>query len=241
VPRRLDAPRVVYIHWNAAGASARASKLHADELVPTGANDLRPLREHPPDAIVIDLTRRPSAGRDHAMMLRRYATTRRVPLVFFGEDEKARTLFPDATHTTRDLARAVRRPGPANPVVHGVMDAYAGASLARKLGVRDEVLLLNAPNDFDVPGARVRRRGKGELVVQFVRTNDELARRWPAATAAVGEGGNLWIAWPKRASGIPSDCTQATVRRHAMDRGWVDNKVAALDETYSALRLKYRG
>ena len=233
--------RIVYLHWNAEGAAARARRLGAEELVPASPDELRALREHPPDAIVVDLTRRPSAGRDYGMMLRRYATTRGVSLVFFGDDAKARDLFPDAVHTTRDLGRAVRRPAPANPVVPGVMDSYARVPLARKLGVREELVVLNGPKDFDVPGASVRRRGKGEVVVQFVRTNEELARRWEAATAAVREGGSLWIAWPKRASGIASDCTQATVRRHAMDRGWVDYKVAAFDERYSGLRFKYRG
>jgi hypothetical protein len=52
------------------------------------------------------------------------------------------------------------------------------------------------------------------------------------------DGGSLWIAWPKRASGISSDLTQTVVRRIGMDAGLVDFKVAALDETWSGAPVR---
>ena len=57
------------------------------------------------------------------------------------------------------------------------------------------------------------------------------------AVAAMNPGGSIWICWPKKASGVPSDLSQAAVRRYGMDRGLVDYKVASIDETWSGLRF----
>jgi hypothetical protein len=79
-----------------------------------------------------------------------------------------------------------------------------------------------------------------DLVVLFVRDQAELRARLPAAIRATSERGSLWIAWPKRASEIPSDLSQVVVRRLGMDADLVDFKVAAFDETWSGLRFTRR-
>jgi hypothetical protein len=125
------------------------------------------------------------------------------------------------------------------------MDAYAGASLEQKLGVRDGtvVVLLSPPDGFAgrLSAAAVKRAGAGELVILFVRSRADLERRLNEASSAAAATGSLWIAWPKRTSGIASDLSQFVVRRIGMEAGWVDYKVASFDDTWSGLRFKRRG
>ena len=67
--------------------------------------------------------------------------------------------------------------------------------------------------------------------------SNELSGKFDDAKAAVAPGGSVWICWPKKSSGVDSDLGQAEVRRHAMERGLVDSKVAAIDQTWSGLRF----
>jgi hypothetical protein len=85
----------------------------------------------------------------------------------------------------------------------------------------------------------VRRDGRkpADVAILFVRTLAELRRRFPTAERAVANGGSLWLAWPKKASGVAIDLSQTIVQRYGLDRGWVDFKVAAIDETWSGLRF----
>lgn len=251
--------RVVLVHWNRdieTLAERLRSAGHDPELLsPQGAPGLRGVRDEPPDAFVIDLERRPSHGREVGGYLRRLKATRQVPIVFAGGEEekvaRVRGLMPDAQFSGWDgvvpaLDRALARP-PESPIVPGTMDAYAGAALPTKLGLKegDTVALGGAPKGFAdrLQGVTVREalRGRADLVVVFVRTQSELERRLSAAIRAIAGGGSLWIAWPKRASGTSSDLTQAVVRRLGMDAGLVDFKVASFDETWSGLRFVRRG
>ena len=88
-------------------------------------------------------------------------------------------------------------------------------------------------------GARVRRgaRGEADLAVAFARTRAELARRWDAATRC---SASVWIAWPKRSSPLAGELNENVVRDHGLARGWVDFKVAAIDDTWSGLRFAKR-
>jgi hypothetical protein len=125
-----------------------------------------------------------------------------------------------------------------------------GTLLSRKLGIRSRarLALLGAPEGFDetlgpLPeGVRVLRRGVPPLdvIVVFVRARNGLARRLPALRAALDPAGGLWVAWPKRASGMPTDLTEDVVRELALANGLVDNKVCAIDATWSGLRLVIR-
>jgi hypothetical protein len=69
----------------------------------------------------------------------------------------------------------------------------------------------------------------------FARSCADMVRRFPAAERAMAEGGGMWIAWPKKSSGVVTDLTQNDVRRYGLDSGLVDYKIAAIDETWSGL------
>jgi hypothetical protein len=127
---------------------------------------------------------------------------------------------------------------------------YSGTPLVRKLGFKPgfTAAFVGAPEGFDAllgelpDGVRVVRRLRGplDLIVCFVTARRELERRLPALRAALQPAGMLWIAWPKRASGVPTDMTEDVVRAVALPTGLVDTKVAAIDETWSGLRLVVR-
>jgi hypothetical protein len=131
----------------------------------------------------------------------------------------------------------------------GAVAGYSGTPLAKKLGIKagGRVAVVAAPNGFTdslrlPPRSQLRTqaRGRVDVVVFFVTRRAELARRFPAMQRCLEEHGGLWIAWPKRASGVPTDLTEHTVRDVGLTHGLVDNKVAAIDGTWSALRFVYR-
>ena len=74
----------------------------------------------------------------------------------------------------------------------------------------------------------------------FTTSRAELARRWGALSDAVGPTGAVWVAWPKRASGVVTDMTEHVVRDVVLPTGWVDTKVCAIDDTWSGLRCVLR-
>jgi hypothetical protein len=124
---------------------------------------------------------------------------------------------------------------------------YSGTPLAAKLGVKEgsRVALLYAPKSFslDLPaGVTVRRRAQGgvDVVVAFFVQRAKLEERLPSLGPMIFPSGGLWIAWPKRSSRVPSDLTDDTIRLLALPRGLVDNKVCAVDETWTALRFVWR-
>jgi hypothetical protein len=127
---------------------------------------------------------------------------------------------------------------------------YSGTPLPRKLGITEgaRVAVLSAPAGFDdtlgtLPdGVVVRRRLHGPLdvIVFFTTSRVELERRIEALRAALDPPGRLWVAWPKRASGVETDVTEDVVREVALAHRLVDNKVAAVDSTWSGLQLVIR-
>ena len=130
------------------------------------------------------------------------------------------------------------------------MVGYSGTPLAKKLGIKegDQVAFRAPPSGFHnlvdpLPyGVRVKSRASAPLdvLVAFFTRLSELDGRFPALAKAVFPDGGLWIAWPKRASGVPTDITEDVVRDVALPRGLVDNKVCAIDETWSGLRVVHR-
>jgi hypothetical protein len=128
------------------------------------------------------------------------------------------------------------------------MAGYSGTPLARKLGVRpgDRLALLSAPNGFAIdglpPGVEVSRRASParDVIVSFHTRRADLDRRFPTLMRALVADGGLWVAWPKRASGVATDITEDVVRDVALPTGMVDNKVCAIDDTWSGLRLVLR-
>ena len=87
---------------------------------------------------------------------------------------------------------------------------------------------------------RTSLRGKVDVAVLFVTARRELVTRIDAGGRAIFPSGGLWVAWPKRASGVPTDMTEDVVRELALPLGLVDNKVCAIDATWSGLRVVWR-
>jgi CheY-like chemotaxis protein len=241
-----------------AGARVLERSGHTVDSTPVDPSSLRALRAHPPDVIVIDLARAPSRGRDLGLLLRKTAGTRDVPLVFAGGEADrvahVESLLPDAVFTGwRSIRGAVVRAmsrRPSAPVVpESTFAAYAGTPLAKKLGIRpgSVVALVGAPSGFErridgLPeGAVVKRgaRGRCDIIIWFARSRGEVGRRVGTLGGLAGVGG-LWIAWPKRASGLDTDLTQVVVRRMGLAAGLVDYKVCSIDETWSGLRFTRR-
>jgi hypothetical protein len=129
------------------------------------------------------------------------------------------------------------------------MAGYSGTPLARKLGIKEghRVLVLGALVDLALaplpPGAVAHRRaGTGPYDVILACCADQAAlaggfARWRALLAPTG---GLWLGWPKKAGGVPTDLTEALVREYGLRAGLVDNKVCAVDETWSGLRFVVR-
>jgi hypothetical protein len=95
---------------------------------------------------------------------------------------------------------------------------YGSTPLSRKLGAK--------------PGAGV--------VVLFTTSRAELERRFEALKATLDPADGLWVAWPKRASGIASDLDFAAVQAIGLEHGLVDNKSCSVDDEWQALRFVYR-
>ena len=131
------------------------------------------------------------------------------------------------------------------------MAGYSGTPLLRKLGIRDEhlVLLDRAPEGFELgqTGARVVRRLPGatlDVTLTFQIRLAELESRLPTVFGRTATAGMVWVCWPKKAAqkaqGIASDLDDGAVRALGLRLGWVDVKVAAIDETWSGLKFVRR-
>lgn len=260
--RKAPRRRVHLIHWKPAEAATSVAALRRSGFTATcsafDAMLIRRLTERPPDALLIDLTRLPSAGRDVGVMLRRAKGTRFLPLVFVGgtpeKIERVRTVLTDASFSPwetvgRTLRRALRTPRAEPTVPDSAFAGYARTPLWTKLGIGAgmTVGLVDPPPDTTsvlgtLPeGARLVRgmRARPPLSIWFVRSQRVLEKKIPQVAAALG-GGKLWIAWPKRASGLDSDLTQAIVRRAGLAHGLVDFKIASIDATWSSLKFVAR-
>ncbi len=258
------------IHWNEDEGLERQQQLEALGVDAAfdfgdGVFVLRQIRSGPPDAVVIDLSRMPSHGREVAHALRSAKATRHLPIVFVdGEPEKVKKtklLLPDATFTTwgrikTALPKAIARPI-KNPVIpdHNVW----GKPTVAKLGVKPgfKVALLGSPKGFadtlaPLPAKvtfTARPDRDADIYICFARTAPELL----AHLVGVGDaadppsrrfGGTsrqtLWLAWPKKASGIRSELDGNIVRETGLRGGWVDFKVCAISDIWSGLAFKRR-
>ena len=128
------------------------------------------------------------------------------------------------------------------------MAGYSGTPLPKKLGIKEgsAVLLRLAPSGFDLgplpPGVKPSRAGLGlfNVIVFFAANRTTLLRELPQVIAKLDPDGGLWIAWPKKSSGKVTDLDEGFVRNTGLAAGLVDNKICAIDETWSGLRLVYR-
>ncbi len=125
---------------------------------------------------------------------------------------------------------------------------YSDTPLVRKLGIKSghAVALLSAPPGWrieDPPeGVRpsTRARGTFDVIVAFCARRALLERRLPALIAALRTNGGLWVVWPRKAAGHESDISENLLREIILPTGFVDIKVAALDEDWSGLKFVWR-
>ena len=122
---------------------------------------------------------------------------------------------------------------------------YSGTPLPKKLGIKPghRLLLVDAPDGFaldGLPEGVVEAEGEADVIVAFFVARAELEQALPALRARMDKAAGLWIAWPKRASKLETDLTEDVVRELALANVLVDNKVCAIDETWSGLRLVIR-
>ena len=126
---------------------------------------------------------------------------------------------------------------------------YSGTPLPRKLGFKpgDTAAFLDAPGEIDelledLDGVTVKRslRGRADVVLCFVTARRDLERRAARLREAIAPDGMVWVCWPKKASKVPTDMTEDVVREVLLPTGLVDVKVAAVDATWSGLKLVVR-
>jgi len=134
----------------------------------------------------------------------------------------------------------------------GTTAGYSGTPLPKKLGIKEEhrVAILGAPSGFsDVLGTlptgahvakKVGAKSMHDVIVVFVKKRTALVLAIKELRPHMEPAAGLWIAWPKKSSGVETDVTEDTIREVALPTGLVDNKVCAIDETWSGLRLVIR-
>ena len=248
------------VHWNEDEGLERRKQLEALGFEAVfdfgdGLFTARQIKAAPPDAVVIDLSRVPSHGREVAQSVRGTKATRHIPIVFVdGEPEKVektRRFIPDATFTTwarirTALPRAIAKPV-KDPVVPDHNAAW-GRSTAEKLGIKPgfKVALLGSPKGFagslkPLPANvtfTARPEHDADIYICFARSSADLQAHLVATRDAARQ--TLWLAWPKKASGIKSELDGNVVRETGLRAGRVDFKVCALDATWSGLAFKKR-
>jgi hypothetical protein len=124
---------------------------------------------------------------------------------------------------------------------------YSGTPLPKKLGIAEgsSVALIDAPPGVvgGLPsGVTVKRqaRGTADVVIAFFTRRKDFERRIGSLAKMIFPAGGLWVAWPKRASGVETDMHEGALREVALPLGLVDNKVCAIDETWTGMRVVWR-
>lgn len=127
---------------------------------------------------------------------------------------------------------------------------YSGTPLPRKLGLREgsRLLLSGEPDGFAdtlgelPPGVELvaAREGAVDVAILFALDASAVRFRFAELASALQPAGGLWVAWPKRSSGVATDLDENVVREIGLAGGLVDNKVCAIDPTWSGLRFVWR-
>jgi hypothetical protein len=248
---------ILLVHWNEKEGQERTRALkllrHKTRLLWNSEKpSLAAIRQSPPDLFLIDLACLPSHGREVAGYFRRMKSTRNIPILFVSDDPDraaaARKLIPDANFGTWEkiqahITNALANP-PKDPVVPGTMAGYSGSPLPKKLGIRDKhaVVLLNPPDRFErrlepLPSEAqmIDDLSRANVVLLFAQSEAQFVRDFRQAIKALPDKVALWIAWPKKASGVKTDVNENLIREFGLASGWVDYKICAIDETWSGL------
>jgi hypothetical protein len=127
---------------------------------------------------------------------------------------------------------------------------YSGTPLPQKLGIKPglSVVTINAPTNYrrllgTIPEGVTfsdRLRPESSFIHVFAKKRSELSNRLAVSREQIADTGTVWVSWPKRSSGVPTDVTEDAVRAVALPLGFVDVKVCAIDETWSGLKLMVR-
>jgi hypothetical protein len=122
---------------------------------------------------------------------------------------------------------------------------YSGTPLPKKLGIKDgdRVVVLSPPEGFSIGvdyDESLRGKSEANVIVLFAKTRAELEKRFVAAAERLETAGGLWVAWPKKSSGVATDLDENKIRAFGLGVGLVDNKVCAIDGTWSGLRFVRR-
>jgi hypothetical protein len=260
------------VSWDDALAQARARELKAlgfkVEARPLGecGGVVGHFRDLAPDAVVLDLDRLPSHGREVGTVLRDSKSTRHLPLVFAGgaaeKVERIRGELPDAVFTSWDGIGDAVRAAIAHPVANPVKarshaDRSAATPLLQKLGIKSgmQVAVLGGFDGFeellgDLPeGAALVTRFTAEtrLGLYVVRSERELSDAFEHATGRLPEAASLWIIYPKQTKRYPKQTKKSKARFNENDvrelglaNGFVDYKVCAVNAEWSGLKFSRR-
>ena len=130
------------------------------------------------------------------------------------------------------------------------MPGYSGTPLAKKLGIKDDfrAALLHVPDEVktelrDALGkCRIQRSsedtgGDLDFIFLFAKSRAGLELELLPAARALAPAGMLWISWPKKSSGVPTDLTENVIRQSGLDAGLVDVKVCAVTDVWSGLKF----
>jgi CheY-like chemotaxis protein len=250
-------------HWNATEAKQKASIIKSAgyevDYEPFAPQALRKLRNNPPAAVVIDLSRLPSQGRDIAINIRHAKATRNIPIVFVeGDQEKVnqiKTHVPDALYTDYSqihvtLKEAVHHPPKVAKIPKSVFEPYRHTSLAKKLGIRPNttLVLIDPPEHFtktlgellqDVT-LQKRLSDQSDLIILFAQKQEDLQDRITKIIGKLQPDGKLWIAWQKKAPHTATDITQTAVRKAGLALGLVDYKICSIDAAWTGLLFTRR-
>lgn len=125
---------------------------------------------------------------------------------------------------------------------------YSGTPLVQKLGIKPgaRIQIVSEPSDFrsvlgPMPdGVKLSPRGVLDFAMVFTRTIADLEKRFVVLRDRLAPNGTLWVSWPKKSSGVPTELTENVVREFGLEHGLVDVKVCAVDETWSGLKFVRR-
>jgi hypothetical protein len=254
--------RVRLIHWNIDEAKIRAKNLRKagynvdyEIMNPAG---IREMKLNPPVAVIIDLGRLPMQGRDLGLAIRHYKGTRHVPILFVdGDPEKVKRVkenLPDAIYSSwstirSDLKKAISHPLEDPVVPNSVMEGYSGTPLVKKLGIKSNsvLALVDSPKDFEKTLGKLPEsvtihsdaKGYPDLIIWFTRSRGDLERDVVKFGSLMGKRG-IWIAWPKKSSGVVTDLSEKVVRKLGLASELVDYKICSIDATWSGLLFTKR-
>ena len=250
-------------HWNATEAKQKAAILESAgyivEYEPFPPQALKKLRSNPPAAVIVDLSRLPSQGRDIAINIRHAKTTRNIPIIFVeGDQQKINQIkahIPDALYTNYKqihivLKEAITHPPKVTVIPKSVFEPYKHTSLAKKLGIKPNttLALIDPPEDFTKILSKLPRNvtiqkqvsDQSDLTILFAETQKDLENRMTKIIDKLQRNGKLWIAWRKKAPNIAVNLTQTTVRKAGLALGLVDYKVCRIDAAWTGLLFTRR-